>query len=277
LYEGTWTPRGASSQVTITATAAAPGYPAATAQITGQVKPNVAPAIAPNSVLQIFDPAVGGALAPGNVVQIYGTNFSGQTSATAFPLPVSVAGTSVIIGGIASPLFYVAPGQINAQIPFELASGNQYQVIVNANGALSTPVSIQVNTVAPGVLGFASGELVAQRPDGSLVSDASPAKPGDVLVLYLAGMGLTDNPAVTTGAGAPGLSPGDTLAHPQVPPTLTMDGSPVHITFAGLTPGLVGLYQVDFQVPAGAADGERQLVLYQSGTAANQTLLPVHH
>jgi uncharacterized protein (TIGR03437 family) len=43
----------------------------------------------------------------------------------------------VLIGGIAAPLFHVAPGQINAQIPFELTAGNQCQVQVNNSGALS--------------------------------------------------------------------------------------------------------------------------------------------
>ncbi len=277
LYSGTWTPRGTSSQVTITASASAPGYAVAKALISGQVKPNIAPAIAPNSVLQIFDPEIGGALAPGNVIQIYGTNLASQTASPALPLPSNVEGTSVLIGGIQSPLFYVGPGQVNAQVPFELAAGKQYQVIVNANGALSTPASIQLSSVAPGILPYpATAQLVAQRPDGSLVSEASPAKPGDLLVLYLAGMGLT-NPAVTTGSGSPGLAVTDTLAQPQAAPTLTLDGAPVTINFAGLTPGLVGLYQVNFQVPADAQDGDREVILTQSGTAANKTLLPVHH
>ena len=57
---------------------------------------------------------------------------------------------------------------------------------------------------------------------------------------------------------------------------LTIDGAPVAIGFAGLTPGLVGLYQVNFQVPVDTQDGYREVVLSQSGTLANTTILPVH-
>jgi uncharacterized protein (TIGR03437 family) len=275
LYSGTWTPGGSSSQVTITATATAIGFPAATALISGQAKPNAAPAISPNAFLPIFNPyAIGPSFAPGDVMQIYGTNFSVQTGQPSIPLPPTVVGTSVLIGGILSPLFYVGPTQIDAQIPFELTAGNQYQVIVSANGAVSTPVSIQMNWVSPSILPYpeSTEQLVAQRLDGSLVSDAAPAKPGELLVLYVAGMGLTDSSAVTDGAA----SPGSPLANALVQPALTMDGEPVHILFAGLTPTLVGLYQVDFEVPQDAQNGYHAFVLTQSGTAANQTLLAVH-
>jgi uncharacterized protein (TIGR03437 family) len=182
----------------------------------------------------------------------------------------------VLIGGIESPLFYVAPGQINAQVPFELAPGKQYQVIINANGALATPVPIQLNPVAPGVVGFLSGQTIAQHPNFNLVTDASPAKPGEIIVLYVAGMGSTDSPVVATGAGSPGLSPGDKLAHPLIAPVVTLDGVPMNIFFAGLTPGAVGLYQVNFQVPQNATDGNHEIVVSQPGVPGNKTLLPVH-
>ena len=68
----------------------------------------------------------------------------------------------MIIGGVAAPLFYVSPEQINAQIPFELTAGNQYQLIVNANGALTTPQPIQLNGGTPAILNFSSGAVVAQ-------------------------------------------------------------------------------------------------------------------
>jgi uncharacterized protein (TIGR03437 family) len=277
LYSATWTPRNTSSQVTIAATAVAPGFVAATAQIARQVKPNAAPVISPNAVLHIFDPQIGGALAPGTVVQIYGDSLAAQPGQPpTIPLPNSFGGTSVLIGGIESPLFYVAPGQINAQVPFELAAGRQYQVIINANGALSTPVPIQLDPVSPRRCWLLSGQIIAQHPDYSLVLDTSPAKPGEIIVLYVAGMGKTDNPAVTSGSGSPGLLPGDKFAHPLIDPALTLDGVPMKINFSGLTPGAVGLYQVNFQVPLDATDGNHEVVLSQSGATGNKTLLPVH-
>jgi len=271
LYSATWTPQSASPQVTILANAMAQGYPGAMIQIAGQVAPNPAPAQAPNGTSDIFNPEVGAGLGPGNIVQIYGTGLAGVANTPAMlPLPTQVNGTSVIIGGETAPLFYVSPGQINAQIPFDLTPGNQYQVLVSANGALTAPQPIQLTTAVPAILQFNSGDAVAQFSDGTLVSDTSPAAPGDFLTIYLSGLGATD---IQVPAGSP--SPSGTLANVLDTPVLTLNGVTVPVLFAGLTPGLVGLYQIDFQVPQPLADGSYTLLITQSGTASNQTILPV--
>ncbi len=135
-YTGTWTPRATSSQITISARATGGGLAAQIVQIAGQVTPNATPVLTPNATLNAFAPVVGAALAPGTIVQIYGQNLAGQAgTASTTPLPNKLNSTSVLIGGIFAPLYYVSPGQINAQIPFELSAGNQYQIIVNANGS----------------------------------------------------------------------------------------------------------------------------------------------
>jgi uncharacterized protein (TIGR03437 family) len=71
---------------------------------------------------------------------------------------------------------------VNARIPFELDSTKAYQVIVQANGAVTAPDTIQLQPAVPGLAAFANGTLIAQHPDGSLVSAASPAKAGEFLV-----------------------------------------------------------------------------------------------
>ncbi len=271
LYSATWTPRNTSSQVAVTAKATAPGLQPASAAITGAVTPNKAPILAKNGTLHIFYPQVGGALAPGNVVQIYGTNLSAQTTTPAsIPLPTNAGGTSVIIGGIETPLFYVGPTQIDAMIPYELTPGKQYQVIVSANGALTTPDSITLSNTAPGLAAFADGTIIAQHGDGSLVSATAPAAPGEYLVMYSSGLGLT-NGSVVTGAA----SPSSPLATPVNPVKVTIDGASANVAFAGLTPGLVGLYQINFQVPSNARTGTLPMVVTQNGAQANATSLPV--
>ncbi len=269
-YSGTWTPRSSSAQVTITAKASAPNYPNATAQIAGATTPNAAPLLTPHGTLHSFDPIVGAALAPGTIVQIYGQNLSsGTTQPATIPLPTSANGTSVIIGGIPAPLYYVSAGQINAQVPFELNGAQPYQVVVSANGALATPDTLNLTAAAPGLAAFSDSTLIAQHGDGSLVTATSPAKSGEYLVAYLAGMGTT-NATPASGAASP-LSP---LALPTIPPTLTINGAPSPIAFAGLTPGLVGLYQLNFQVPAGLPAGDITIVVTQSGQPSNHTVLP---
>jgi len=270
LYSGTWSPARTSSEVAINLTASAPGYPAATSQIAGAVVPNAVPLLTPNSTLHSFDPLIGGALAPGTIVAIYGQNLAAAASQpTTIPLPTTFNGTAVIVGGMEAPLYYVSPGQINAQIPFELSSGNQYQVIVSANGALTTPQPIQLASATPGLAAFSDSTLIAQHGSGTLVSQTAPATGGEYLVAYLAGLGDTTVP-VPSGAA----SPSSPLAQPTSTPTLTINGTQYPILFAGLTPGLVGLYQMNFQVPAALAAGNITIVVSQNGQPSNQTVLP---
>lgn len=271
LYSTTWTPRNSSSQVAVTARATAPGFQAATAQITGAVTPNKAPILTRNGTLHVFYPQVGAALAPGNVVQIYGSNLAAQTvTPTTIPLPTLAGGTSVIIGGLEAPLFYVGPSQIDAMVPFELTPGKQYQVIVSANGALTTPDSVTLSSTAPGLAAFADGTIIAQHSDGSLVTASAPAARGEYLVMYSSGLGLTNNPVVTGAA-----SPTSPLATPVNDVSVTIGGASANVAFAGLTPGLVGLYQINFQVPSNAPSGDLPLVVTQGATSANAATLPV--
>ncbi len=271
VYSGTWIPRKSSGQVTVQARAAAPGFATATTQIIGAVVPNSAPVLTPHGTLHSFAPKLGAPLAPGTIAQIYGDNLASQTSvATSIPLPTNIGGTTVLIGGIAAPLYFVSAGQINAQIPFELDPNRQYQIVVQANNALTTPDMLQMTSAIPGLAAFADGGLIAQHADGSLVSKTAPAKPGEYIVAYLAGMGDTDNPVVTGAA-----SPSAPLARPASTPALTLDGKSVQILFAGLTPGLVGLYQMNFQIPAAVAAGDLPLVVTQNGVASNPTVISV--
>ncbi len=260
--------------MTIIARATQAGLPAATAQIAGAVVPNAVPVLTPNGIVHPYNPQVGGAVAPGTIVAIYGSNLASvPAQPTTIPLPLSMNGTTVLIGGVQAPLFYVSPGQINAQVPFELDPAKQYQVVVSANGALTTPQPLQLTAATPGLDAFPDGTVVAiHSADGTLVSQDSPAKPGEYVVMYLLGMGPTDNPIVS-GAG----SPGDPLDRPKAVPVLTLGGVNVPVAFAGLTPQLVGLYQINLQVPNVAVDGNLVLTVTQDGAASNTTILPVRY
>jgi uncharacterized protein (TIGR03437 family) len=88
--------------------------------------------------------------------------------------------------------------------------------------------------------------------------------------MYLVGLGATDP---TLASGMP--TPSSPFYNVTVKPTVMVDNQPSNVSFAGLTPGFVGLYQVDFQVPAGAQAGEDVVSVTQNGIAANPTLLAV--
>lgn len=269
-YSATWVPGRSASQVTITVRAAAAGLAGAAIEIAGGVTQGEAPAINPGAVLHIFDPHVGAPLAPGTVVQIYGDRLApSAAAASTIPLPTSLNGVSLIVGGLPAPLYYVGPGQIDAQLPFELTGTNQYQAIVVNNNALSAPAPFETVPVEPGIAVLGDGSANAQHADGTSVTAAAPAVPGETIVLYLAGMGLLDE-TVSTGAGSP-VTP---LAHPAVAPAVTVGGVAVTPSFAGLTPGLVGLYQINLAVPQGLR-GSVEIAVGQAGRAGSTVLLPM--
>ena len=91
------------------------------------------------------------------------------------------------------------------------------------------------------------------------------------MVVYLSGMGPT-NPAVMSGDAAPGSEP---LARVTNQPTVTLNGETAIVQFAGLSPGFVGLYQVNFQVPSSSISGDLTLVVSQDAVSSNATKLTV--
>jgi uncharacterized protein (TIGR03437 family) len=178
----------------------------------------------------------------------------------------------VSIGGLQAPLFSVSPGQVTAQIPFELTPGQTYQVIVSNDGALSTPESIQTIAATPGVDALPSGYANARHAsDSSAITDASPARPAESVVIYLAGMGLTTVP-IDSGGASPLSPPAQTVDTP----TIALNSEPVSFRFSGLTPGLAGLYEIVLDVPADAQDGDLLLVVSQNGFRGSPVILPVH-
>jgi len=223
-------------------------------------------------MLNVFNPLLGSGVAPGTAVQIYGSNLAAPGTseiASSLPFPTSLKGTSVFIAGVQSPLYFVSPGQINALAPFELQPGVPYQVLLNVGGALTTPDGFTATPGSPGIAAFPNGNIIAQHTNATLVTDAAPARPGEIIVLFLAGLGSAQNEPVA-GTGAP-LPPTD----PLNPVTLTVAGNAAPTLFVGLTPGSVGLYQINFTVPLDTPDGSQTLTVSQAGALSNVTILPV--
>jgi uncharacterized protein (TIGR03437 family) len=273
-YFATWQPQGALlSNTIIKFTATAAPLQSATLEIRGTVATNAfnPPSLLSTGVVHIYNPVIGGPVAPGNLVLIYGKNLAGVSEATPAPLPGNYKGTQILVEGRPSPFFYVDPEFVVAQLPTDLLPARSYPVVAQVNGAISVPINIAVVGTRPGVATLSDGRVIAQHgADYSLVTDASPAKPGESLLMYLTGLGAT-NPSVQAGAFTP-LSP---LSPAAMQPTVTVDGTPAQVQFAGLTPTAIGLFQINFVVPATARSGDLDLVITQNGTPANATKLIV--
>ena len=185
-------------------------------------------------------------LVPGSLFTIFGTKLSNSEAyAATIPLPTTVGGAPVTISGKPVPLVYVNPGQINAQIPWEIPPG-QAQLVVSVGGAASRPVDLRIVQASPGIFAYNVNRAVVINPDGTVNSQSSPAHAGQVLVGYLTGAGpVNASGPVATGAANPGgVSP------VTLPFTVSVGGKEVHADYLGLAPYWVGLYQVNFTVPS---------------------------
>jgi uncharacterized protein (TIGR03437 family) len=209
-------------------------------------------------------------VAPGSLISVFGSNLAPEVArAATIPLPSSLAGVSVSFNDFAAPLLYVAPGQINAQLPFEVASNRPVNVVVNNNGILSTPQAVQVAAFAPGVF-TVNGHAIAIHSDGSLAAPAGsiaqiashPAEPGETLEILATGLGPVNPPAIT---GNNSLDvPRSTIASPIV----LMGDSSAPVTFSGLSPQFVGVYQLNVVVPASAPSGDVPLQIQIGGLSS---------
>jgi uncharacterized protein (TIGR03437 family) len=273
LYAGTWSASGASDAVTVTAVANSALLGRAAREIIGTVTAAQAPVLNRDSTYNAWNAERSGPIAPGTWVSIYGSNLApGPVTPKDFPFPTLVNGTTVLVGGVEAPLFYVSPTQINALIPAELAPAQEYSILVAANGGYTLPETLVTTAVRPGVLAFFPNKpIIAQHADYSLITDASPAKPGENFTMYLLGMGDTD-PKVATNAPAPSTPP---FALVTTQPEVRINGAAAPVSYAGLTPGTVGLYQINTKVPDDAPDGQLTVTVTQGDATANEVVIPV--
>jgi uncharacterized protein (TIGR03437 family) len=270
VYSSTWQPRTVTGETSVNVQATSGALTMATTKISGGVAPSIAPILAKGGTVNAFTHA-SGPLAPGTVTEMYGAGLAAGTIIAKLPLPKNIQGTTVLFGNQQPALFFVSAGQLDIEIPPELTPGRQYNVIVNANGALTLPDVITLNTVQPDVGYFVDGGLtraLVQHSNGKLVKSTNPAKPDEVLVLYVLGMGTT-NPPVGSGQQTPGAS------KVTIQPTLTVAGEQAKIDYAGLTPFAIGLYQINFHVPKDAKSGDLDLVVTQNNVVSNTTKLRV--
>jgi uncharacterized protein (TIGR03437 family) len=204
--------------------------------------------------------------APGGLVTLFGSNLNPVNLATKqIPIPTALGRSCVTVNGQPMPLIFVSPQQVNAQMPFQ-AVGNVV-VQVHTPGGVSDNFNLTVPANSPavflsGVAGPATNIPTVFRADnGLLVTDSDPVHRGDMLVIFLTGMGAV-TPVVGNGLPAP-LDP---LATALAFPSITLGGASLTVVYAGLAPGEVGVYQINAIVPPSAPQGlSVPLVIDQGG------------
>lgn len=244
------------------------------------------PIVPDGSILNGASFSADGGVSPGAAVAVFGFNFATRlTVASTAVLPVSLDDARVLVNGAPAPLFFVAPGQLSAQVPYEISGTSATFQVTNPQGqseirtvavASQTPAIYSVNQqgFGQGVVVFANTETLVANP--GVTPDSRPARAGDVITIYANGLGRVE-PAIASGFNscdggvcAPDFS-NLRLRHAVVRPVVEIGGVRVpddQILFAGLVPQYVGLYQINLRVPAGVRSGQTPIVIRQGNAAS---------
>jgi uncharacterized protein (TIGR03437 family) len=273
-WTGTWQARNATTApVTITANAQLAAPPlTGKASIGGSSQANAtAPSVKDGGVMNAVSLSTLTPLGPGSLASILGSNLaSGVSNSIQPPLNAQLNGTQAIIAGRSMPLYSTADGQVNGLIPFDVPVNATHQLIIQRGNAYSVPVNVTIAAAGPAVFtqdmsGTGAASVVGTDADGNqyVVNDNSPASEGDTLVITCAGLGVVD-PPVASGTAAPD-SPASATTNPV---TATIGGQDAPVSFAGLTPGFVGIYQINTVVPSGMTPGDAPLVVSVAGQSS---------
>ncbi|MEP6960684.1 MAG: hypothetical protein ABI995_01300 [Acidobacteriota bacterium] len=216
--------------------------------------------IDPQRVLNAASFALGYPISPGGFITVFGSGFGSQTvKAGSFPFPPQLGTVSATINGKAAPIQLVTPTQINMVVPYS-TTGNTATVIVTVNGTASNSVEVPLAATAPGLFSLTQnglGDAAVLHANYAPVTADNPAKPSEVVQLFLSGMGAV-TPTVADGAAAPGTQP---FALVNSPVNVTIGGLPCAVSFNGLTPLLASLYQLNIKVPANLSPGTHSLAV----------------
>lgn len=220
-------------------------------QIGGKWSP--APALAAFSSAGVLNAAsFQPGIAPGGIFSLFGTGLAGSASAT-----------TVSIGGSPATVLLATPFQINAQVPAGTAVGDAAIQITSPFGSASQTVTVQATAPGIFVIGTASdgasslGAVVNQS--GAINGATAPALRGSTVTIYCTGLGATT------------VKNGLSLATAAVSASLSNTTLPV--AFAGLTPGFIGLYQVNLPIPPSTPPGLLLPLSIQAGNVSSNTIV----
>jgi len=141
-------------------------------------------------------------------------------------------------------------------------------VQVTSSTGQSNTVTLSVSATVPGIFtkgstGSGQGAIINQN--GTVNSDANPASPGDIVLIFGTGEGQTSPMGID--GSVTGANPPQPLASPV---SVTIDGMPASVKYDGAAPGLVaGVFQINVKIPKNAGSGDLP-VLVTIGNATTQ-------
>ena len=214
-------------------------------------------------------------VASGGLISVFGSNLSSSTiAASGTPLPTVIGNSCLLVNGKPISLLMISPSLVNAQL--DNATSGASTVSIRTPQNVSPDFNFTVGSTAPAV--FLNGSdgvstnlpSVTRAANGLLVTPSNPIHQGDSLTIFAAGLGLT-SPVVAAGT----VSPANAVV--LVQPTVTLNGVTLPVTFAGLVPGQIGVYEIQVSVPTYTPQGlSVPLIITQSGQSQTVDVRVVH-
>jgi len=235
--------------VTFTLTARLPGPEVTAAGIVNGAGGQ--PGVVPGGIVTIYGrgiaPNLAGSITPGNLVG---------------PLPLRLAGVEVLFGTTAAPIYNVSNidgmESVTVQAPFELGAPGTVAVTVRVGGASTVVPNVPTVPIQPGLFETVNPAgtryAVAIGEDGRYLGPGQGARRGEIVRVFVTGLGQTMPPTATNRAGVPGQKVAANLV-------VGFNNEGVRLVSAEYMVGVVGVYIVAFEVPATAPTGSSPLVV----------------
>jgi uncharacterized protein (TIGR03437 family) len=223
---------------------------------------------------------VTGLYAPNTFVTIYGQNLAYTTRALSatdisgnmLPTVLGTTGVRVLINNIPADIYYVSPTQVNLLIPTSLIPGPvMIQLVVDGLAGPAIPILLQ--SAAPSLFQLDAATVLAVHLDGSTITAASPAKAGEVVVLFASGLGPTNPAAIPNQIPQQAAS-----VTPLSSFTMLINGTavnPQQILYAGVVPTFAGLFQINVQLPGNTPSNPQIQIGYAGIMSPTGRVLPV--
>ncbi|HEX3685531.1 MAG TPA: hypothetical protein VHU83_23560 [Bryobacteraceae bacterium] len=235
-----------------------------------------------------------GALAPGTLVTVTGTGLADAPASAADDgiqrLPNKLGGVEVLFNGVALPLLSVSAAQVRAQLPFDTGNASSASVYVrtehsDGNITVTNATALKLAATSPGLFAFGGTEprtgLIlhsngSPEQNGTPVTSDDPAKAGESLIFWAAGLGVVDS----------GSEKGPLMGVPYAGPDASVasrvgavvSGRTAQVVSATLPERSIGVYEVRIVLPADLpTDPHTELLIMQDGSVSNTVTIPVQN
>jgi uncharacterized protein (TIGR03437 family) len=226
------------------------------------------PALSSNSFYNAGGLTKIGALSPCGLVTVFASGLAPNVQGMVFntnsfgPWATTLVSDTVTVASVNAPIYSVGnvngAEQLTFEVPCETAIANSVPITINVGGGNAT-ITFPVVAASPGIFETAMSDgvhrAVVVRPDGTFVSLQNPARRGETVRVFATGLGATNPLMVTGSVPVPGA---DSLALAEI--IVGVNNSGARVITSRVSPSLIGVFEITFQVPSDAPTGNDVVV-----------------